>query len=83
MRGRGFAIAARLPSDDLVRLHNDLITYAFKKVADLHDKGKSNSRNRALIVFKGLIWCLSGMVGREAAQMYVVTIHTVDFCLVC
>lgn len=69
LRGRGFAIVARLPSDDLVRLHKDLITYTLKKHKTLSDQEKHASKNKVLVMFKGLVHCLLGMTGKEAAVM--------------
>lgn len=67
LRGKGFAIAARLPSEVLVRLHRDLITYTVKKYKRLADQEKHASKNKALVMFKGLVPCLLGMTGKEAA----------------
>jgi len=69
LRGRGFVIAARLPSEDLVRLHKDLITYAVKKYKTLANQEKHASKNKALVMFKGLVHCLIGMTGKEAASV--------------
>lgn len=67
LRGRGFAIAARLPSENLVRLHKDLITYTVQKYKRLAGQEKHASKNKVLIMFKGLLHCLIAMTGKEAA----------------
>lgn len=69
VRGRGFVIAARLPSEDLVKLHKELVTYTIKKYKTLANQEKHASKNKALVMFKGLVHCLIGMTGKEAAIM--------------
>ena len=67
---KGFTIAQRLPSDDLVKLHNDCITYVAGKLATFESQERATSRNRALVMFKGLNFCTAGMTGKEAASVH-------------
>lgn len=69
LRGRGFIIAARLPSEDLVRLHKELVTFTIQKYKSLEDHERHTSKKKALVMFKGLVHCLIGMTGKEAAAM--------------
>jgi cohesin complex subunit SA-1/2 len=67
---KGFSIAQRLPSEDLVKLHTDCINYVAGKLATFESQERATSRNRALVMFKGLTLCTAGMSGKEAAAVH-------------
>lgn len=72
VRGAQLAIARRLPSEDLARLHKQSLTYIVKRLAILgEDRSKSQMRNRAISFFKALAHLLIGVEPRAALHMCV------------
>lgn len=69
-RGTKFAITARLPSEQLVDLHTDLIDHTAQKVETLDSQDRTTSKGRALVMFKALVLITLGMTGKEAQLMY-------------
>lgn len=69
VRGRGFAIAKRLPTADLTKIHFDCVSWVAKKITTFESQERNASRNKALTIFKALPLFLLGAIGKEAKSM--------------
>lgn len=69
IRGAQLSIVQRLDGDNLVTIHQELINWATKKIAQYEKNGNKKLRNVAIEFFHSLTQLLISADSSDAAQM--------------